>query len=93
MTSGRHFILERRVAKTLSASFYNDFPFQPFLPYVDFGTIVVGSSASNQIVFTNDGNCSLHYRLFIHQTINGPYSEEITRDDPCGKNYNKIEEL
>ncbi|OWF45565.1 hypothetical protein KP79_PYT24425 [Mizuhopecten yessoensis] len=49
--------------------------------YLDFGDVVVGSSASKTIVITNDSSCSLHYKLFIDQTLDGPYPEEVTRDD------------
>ncbi|XP_069108657.1 cilia- and flagella-associated protein 65-like isoform X1 [Argopecten irradians] len=49
--------------------------------YLDFGDVVVGSSAAKTIVITNDSSCSLHYKLYIDQTLDGPYPEEVTRDD------------
>lgn len=45
--------------------------------YLDFGDVVVGSSASRHITLFNNSSCSLHYRLLMDQTLDGPYSEEI----------------
>ena len=55
--------------------------------YLDYGDIVVGSSASKHVTLLNNSSCSLHYRLIIDQTMEGPYPEEITKDDKLGKNY------
>ncbi|XP_078326129.1 cilia- and flagella-associated protein 65-like isoform X1 [Crassostrea virginica] len=49
--------------------------------YIDFGDVVVGSSTSKMISITNNSTCSLHYSLIIDQAMDGPYPEEITRDD------------
>ena len=53
--------------------------------YLDFGTVVVGSAASKQVVLYNESNCSLHYKLAVEQNISGPYPEEVTQNDPVGK--------
>ncbi|XP_013412505.1 cilia- and flagella-associated protein 65-like [Lingula anatina] len=49
--------------------------------YYDFGNVIVGSSASQYIVLWNKGDCALHFKLQIEQTISGPYPEELTRQD------------
>ncbi|XP_052080289.1 cilia- and flagella-associated protein 65-like [Mytilus californianus] len=49
--------------------------------YIEFGDVVVGSSACKTIVISNESTCSLHYELFIEQTMTGPYPEELTIDD------------
>ena len=53
--------------------------------YVDFSDVIVGSSACKQITLFNNSACSLHYRLSVDQTLDGPYPEEITRSDSFGK--------
>ena len=55
--------------------------------YIDFGDVVVGSSTSKMISIINNSTCSLHYSLIIDQTMDGPYPEEITKDDKLGKQY------
>ena len=63
--------------------------FQADEGYLDFGDIVVGSSASKHITIFNNSICSLHYRLLIDQTMDGLYPEEITKDDKIGIGYEK----
>ena len=53
--------------------------------YLDFGDVIVGSSASKHITLFNNSSCSLHYRLSNDQTLDGPYPEEMTRTDKIGK--------
>ena len=60
--------------------------FQAEEGYLDYGDIVVGSSASKHVILFNNSICSLHYRLLIDQTMDGPYPEEITKGDKLGKN-------
>ena len=61
------------------------FLFQCDMPFVDFGTVVVGSTLTKQIEMINPGDCSIHYELDIQQKIEGPYPEEHTRYDPVGE--------
>ncbi|KAK3083386.1 hypothetical protein FSP39_021362 [Pinctada imbricata] len=49
--------------------------------YVDFGDVVVGSSTNKMISIVNNSSCSLHYKLIIDQTMDGPYPEELTKTD------------
>ena len=65
--------------------FYAVFLFQCDMPFVDFGTVVVGSTLTKQIEMINPGDCSIHYELDIQQKIEGPYPEEHTRYDPVGE--------
>ena len=53
--------------------------------YIDFSDVIVGSSASRHITLFNNSICSLHYRLSIDQTLDGPYPDEMTRSDMIGK--------
>ena len=55
--------------------------------YIQFGNIVVGSQAVKTLVIYNDSSCSLEYKLDVEQEIEGPYPDEITRDDSLGKYY------
>ena len=59
--------------------------------YMDYGTIVVGSSETRYITLVNDSNCSLHYRLDVGQTISGPYAEEQTQLDACALELDRTE--
>ncbi|XP_053386703.1 cilia- and flagella-associated protein 65-like isoform X2 [Mercenaria mercenaria] len=59
--------------------------------YLDFGDVIVGSSASKHITLFNNSICSLHYRLSIDQTLDGPYPEEMTRSDMIGLDLDKME--
>lgn len=59
--------------------------------YLDFGDVIVGSSASKHITLFNNSTCSLHYRLSIDQTLDGPYPEEITRSDNIGLELDRME--
>ncbi|KAM7444065.1 hypothetical protein ABFA07_007249 [Porites harrisoni] len=48
---------------------------------VNFGDIVVGSSASRELTIHNNSDCSLHYNLFIDQEVTGPYDDDQTARD------------
>lgn len=48
---------------------------------LNFGDIVVGSSASKELTIHNNSDCSLHYNLLIDQEISGPYDDEQTARD------------
>ena len=51
---------------------------------MDFGNIVVGSSASQDLTIYNNSDCSLHYNLLIDQEITGPCdNDETARDVLC----------
>ena len=52
---------------------------------VNFGDIVVGSSASRELTIHNNSDCSLHYNLFIDQEVTGPYDDDQTARDILGK--------
>ena len=52
---------------------------------VNFGDIVVGSSASRELTIHNNSDCSLHYNLFIDQEVTGPYDDDQTARDVLGK--------
>uniref|UniRef100_A0A4X2JWM6 Cilia and flagella associated protein 65 n=1 Tax=Vombatus ursinus TaxID=29139 RepID=A0A4X2JWM6_VOMUR len=39
---------------------------------LDFGNVLVDSEQRKDLVLLNDGNCTLHYRLFVDQTMRGP---------------------
>ena len=54
---------------------------------MEFGDVVVGSSASQELTLYNNSDCSLHYRLLIDQAISGPYNDEETARDVLGKIY------
>ena len=38
--------------------------------YKDFGSIVVGSSLSSEVVLVNNNDCALDYELFVKQSVN-----------------------
>ena len=52
---------------------------------MNFGDIVVGSSASRELTIHNNSDCSLHYNLFIDQEVTGPYDDDQTARDVLGK--------
>lgn len=52
---------------------------------VNFGDIIVGSSASQELTIHNNSDCSLHYNLLIDQEISGPYDDEQSARDVLGK--------
>ena len=58
------------------------FIFQAETTYLDVGTVVVGSSASKQVILYNESDYSLHYKLGVEQNISGPYPEEVAQHDP-----------
>ncbi|CAH1790082.1 unnamed protein product [Owenia fusiformis] len=49
--------------------------------YIDFGNVVVGSSATQNIVLVNTSNCSLHYKLDVEQNVTGDVPDEVINDD------------
>ena len=51
---------------------------------MNFGDIVVGSSASRELTIHNNSDCSLHYNLFIDQEVTGPYDDDQTARDVLG---------
>lgn len=59
--------------------------------YLDYGDVIVGSSASQHITLFNNSGCSLHYRLSIDQTMDGPYADEVTRDDRIALELDRME--
>ena len=59
--------------------------------YIDFATVVVGTTATKQITLVNTSDCSIHYQLELEQRIEGPYPEEHTRYDPMGRCWWRIE--
>ncbi|XP_060587307.1 cilia- and flagella-associated protein 65-like isoform X2 [Ruditapes philippinarum] len=59
--------------------------------YIDFSDVIVGSSASKHITLFNNSICSLHYRLSIDQTLDGPYPDEMTRSDMIGLELDRME--
>lgn len=59
--------------------------------YIEYGDVVVGSSACKTLVITNESTCSLHYKIFIEQTMTGPYPEEITKDDTIALHLERME--
>lgn len=58
--------------------------------YLDYGDVIVGSSASKHITLFNNSNCSLYYKLTIDQTLDGPYADEITRTDAIALELDKM---
>ncbi|XP_064598008.1 LOW QUALITY PROTEIN: cilia- and flagella-associated protein 65-like [Liolophura sinensis] len=46
--------------------------------YVNFGDVVVGSSAVKQLVIYNNSNCGLHYFLHVDQTVDEEASSACT---------------
>ena len=52
---------------------------------MNFGDIIVGSSASRELTIHNNSDCSLHYNLLIDQEISGPYGDEQSVRDVLGK--------
>uniref|UniRef100_F6XEM4 Cilia and flagella associated protein 65 n=1 Tax=Monodelphis domestica TaxID=13616 RepID=F6XEM4_MONDO len=40
---------------------------------LDFGNVLVDSEQRKEMILLNDGNCTLHYRLFVEQTLSGPF--------------------
>lgn len=58
--------------------------------YVEFGDVVVGSSASRRVNIYNNGNCNLHYRLIIEGLEDGMDSEHRADGRP-GLEFNSME--
>lgn len=52
---------------------------------MDFGDIIVGSSASRELLIHNNSDCSLHFNLLIDQEISGPYDDEQSTRNVLGK--------
>ncbi|KAL5005595.1 hypothetical protein ScPMuIL_016753 [Solemya velum] len=58
--------------------------------YIDFGDIVVGSSANQHISIFNNSICSLQYKLLIEQAIDSPYAVDF-KDDKIALELEKTE--
>ncbi|KAK2171090.1 hypothetical protein NP493_1104g03028 [Ridgeia piscesae] len=54
------------------------------VPYVDYGPIMVGSTISKELVLLNDGQCSLHYKLHVEQSIDNTFNSSQFNTDPVG---------
>ena len=50
--------------------------------YKDFGSVVVGGSASSEIVLINNNDCALDYDLQVNQTVDENSANKY-KDDPC----------
>ncbi len=48
--------------------------------YKDFGSVIVGSSVSTEVVVINNNDCSLDYELFIKQTSDESLSSKAIND-------------
>lgn len=59
--------------------------------YIDFGTVIVGSSGTRYVTLMNDSNCSLHYSLSLQQSIDGPYPEQQTQYDSMALELESME--
>ncbi|XP_077997157.1 cilia- and flagella-associated protein 65-like [Glandiceps talaboti] len=58
---------------------------------LNFSNVLVGSSASKEIIVYNDNDCNLHYQLAIEQNIQGPYPEHETLRDPIALELDRME--
>ncbi|XP_043852035.1 cilia- and flagella-associated protein 65 [Dromiciops gliroides] len=58
---------------------------------LDFGNVLVDSEQRKDLVLLNDGNCTLHYRLFVEQTMSGPCDPEEMKSDPVALKMDKME--
>ncbi len=58
--------------------------------YIDFGTVVIGSTAMKPVILINDSDCNLQYSLIVTQTVTGPYPEDDNDYEPQGNTGNTI---
>ena len=52
---------------------------------MDYGPIMVGSTISKELVLLNDGQCSLHYKLHVEQSIDNTFNSSQFNTDPVGQ--------
>ncbi|XP_006820550.2 cilia- and flagella-associated protein 65-like [Saccoglossus kowalevskii] len=57
---------------------------------INYCNVVVGSSASREIIVYNDYDCDLYYKLAIEQIIDGPYPENQTAYDPIALDLDQM---
>ena len=50
--------------------------------YKDFGSVVVGGSASSEIILINNNDCALDFELYVTQTVDENSANKY-KDDPC----------
>lgn len=60
-------------------------------PYIDYGTMVIGSSAVRPITLVNDSDCAVYYRLVVSVVIDGPYDAKDLTEDPSTLELSQIE--
>ncbi|XP_056664049.1 cilia- and flagella-associated protein 65 isoform X2 [Monodelphis domestica] len=58
---------------------------------LDFGNVLVDSEQRKEMILLNDGNCTLHYRLFVEQTLSGPCDPDVMKTDPIILKLEKME--
>ena len=51
--------------------------------YKDFGSVIIGSSISNEIVIMNNNDCRLDFELFIKQTTDNVANNNYNNSDIC----------
>lgn len=51
--------------------------------YKDFGSVIIGSSISNEIVIINNNDCRLDFELFIKQTTDNVENNNYNNSDIC----------
>ncbi|KAM5125300.1 cilia- and flagella-associated protein 65, partial [Mantella aurantiaca] len=56
---------------------------------VDLGDILVGSFQSHDLLLSNDGDCTLEYRLSAKQEITGPCDPEEVINDPIALKFDQ----
>ncbi|EDV21132.1 uncharacterized protein TRIADDRAFT_60400 [Trichoplax adhaerens] len=57
----------------------------------DFGNVVVGSAASQNITISNSSKCNLLYQLSLEQSISGPYDQNYPSNDDIILDVDKME--
>jgi hypothetical protein len=50
--------------------------------YKDFGSVVVGDSATSDIILINNNDCALDFELYVNQTVDENSANKY-KDDPC----------
>ena len=51
--------------------------------YKDLGSVIVGSSATTDIVICNNNDCSLNFELRVKQTIEGSSASPLDKNEFC----------
>ncbi|PAA81244.1 hypothetical protein BOX15_Mlig015079g2 [Macrostomum lignano] len=59
--------------------------------YIDYGTMVVGSSAVRPITLVNNSDCAVFYKLVVSVVIDGPYDAKDLAEDPSTLELSQIE--